>query len=72
MTLYCVLIFFIYRRINHSIQLIISGARRNAFRNVKTFAECLADEIMLCAGNSPNSYAIKKKIEIERVAESNR
>jgi len=60
------------RRINQAMALIISGARRNAFRNVKSLAECLADEIILCAQNSPNSYAIKKKTEIERVAASNR
>jgi len=60
------------RRINQAMALVISGARRNAFRNVKSLAECLADEIILCALNSPNSYAIKKKTEIERVASSNR
>jgi len=60
------------RRINQAMALIISGARRSAFRNVKSMAECLADEIILCALNSPNSYAIKKKTEIERVAASNR
>lgn len=60
------------RRVNHAMQLIVSGARRNAFRNIKSFAECLADEIILCSEESPNSYAIKKKTEVERVAESNR
>jgi len=60
------------RRVNLSLAYMVSGARRAAFRNVKTFAECLADEIMLCAENSPNSYAIKKKTETERVAETNR
>ena len=60
------------RRVNKALALIIAGARRNAFRNIKTMAECLADEIILCAQNSPNSYAIKKKTEKERVAASNR
>ena len=50
----------------------ISGARRAAFRNIKSLPECLADEIMLCSQNNNQSYAIKKKIEIERVAASNR
>lgn len=35
-------------------------------------AECLADEITNAAKGSSNSYAIKKKDEIERVAKSNR
>jgi len=60
------------RRVNQAMSLMVAGARRNAFRNIKSMAECLADEIVLCADKSPNSYAIKKKTEIERVAESNR
>ena len=46
--------------------------RTAAFRNLKTMSECLADEIMNCAKESSNSYAIKKKDEIERVAKANR
>merc|ERR1719356_1782636 len=59
-------------RVNQAMSLIVAGARRSAFRNIKSMSECLADEIILCSSNSPNSYAIKKKIEIERVAASNR
>ncbi|EDO05117.1 40S ribosomal protein S5/S7 family protein [Babesia bovis T2Bo] len=60
------------RRVNQAIYLICTGARNAAFRNIKTIAECLADEIMNCAKESPSSYAIKKKDEIERVAKANR
>ena len=60
------------RRINQAIYLITTGARESAFRNMKTIAECLADEIMNAAKESSNSYAIKKKDEIERVAKANR
>jgi len=49
-----------------------SGAREASFRNIKTIAECLADEIINAARGSSNSYAIKKKDEIERVAKANR
>ena len=38
----------------------------------QSIAECLADEIMNCEKESPNSYAIKKKDEIEKVAKGNR
>ena len=48
------------------------GAREASFRNVKTIAECLADELINAARGSSNSYAIKKKDEIERVAKANR
>ncbi|CAJ1398151.1 unnamed protein product [Effrenium voratum] len=60
------------RRVNQAIYLICTGARNSAFRNIKSISECLADEIMNCAKESSNSYAIKKKDEIERVAKANR
>ena len=46
----------------------LTGERRLA----RSVSECLADEIMNCAKESSNSYAIKKKDEIERVAKANR
>ncbi|KAF7725093.1 ribosomal protein S5 [Apophysomyces ossiformis] len=60
------------RRVNQSIALLTTGTREAAFRNVKTIAECLADELINAAKGSSNSYAIKKKDELERVAKSNR
>ncbi|KAL4344135.1 hypothetical protein AHAS_Ahas11G0148100 [Arachis hypogaea] len=48
------------------------GAREAAFRNIKIIAECLADKLINAAKGSSNSYAIKKKDEIERVAKANR
>jgi len=60
------------RRVNQAIWLICTGARNAAFRNTKTMAECLADELMNASKGSSNSYAIKKKDELERVAKSNR
>ncbi|KAF8354359.1 hypothetical protein PRIPAC_95982 [Pristionchus pacificus] len=38
-----------------------TGAREAAFRNIKTIAECLAEELINAAKGSSNSYAIKKK-----------
>ncbi|KAG6413597.1 hypothetical protein SASPL_126311 [Salvia splendens] len=60
------------RRVNQAIYLLTTGARESSFRNVKTIAECLADELINAAKGSSNSYAIKKKDEIERVAKANR
>ena len=60
------------RRINQSLYLISTGARAAAFRNSKTMSECLADELVNASKKSTNSYAIKKKDEIERAAKSNR
>lgn len=61
-----------FRRVNVALYLMASGARDSSFRNIKTISECLADEIINAARGSSNSYAIKKKDEIERVAKANR
>ncbi|KAJ1571030.1 hypothetical protein NDA11_006878 [Ustilago hordei] len=60
------------RRVNTAITLLTTGTRESAFRNVKSIAECLADELINAAKGSSNSYAIKKRDEMERVARSNR
>merc|ERR1711908_155074 len=60
------------RRVSTAIHLLTTGARDSAFRNIKTIAECLAEEFQNAAKGSSNSYAIKKKDEIERVAKANR
>jgi len=49
------------------------GAKSASFRSLKSIQECLADEIINAAkGTGSNSYAIRKKDEIERVAKGNR
>ncbi|EDK45908.1 ribosomal protein S5 [Lodderomyces elongisporus] len=60
------------RRVNQAIALLTIGAREASFRNIKTVAECLAEELINAAKGSSTSYAIKKKDELERVAKSNR
>ncbi|XP_059885693.1 small ribosomal subunit protein uS7-like isoform X2 [Delphinus delphis] len=55
------------RRVNQAIWLLCTGAREATFRNIKTIAECLADELISAAKGSSNSYTIKKD-ELERVA----
>ncbi|KAF8366214.1 hypothetical protein PRIPAC_84043, partial [Pristionchus pacificus] len=57
------------RRVNQAMWLLYTGAHEAAFRNIKTVAECLADELINAAKES-NSYAIKKD-ELERVAKFN-
>lgn len=61
-----------FRRVNYAMYLMCQGAREASFRNIKTISECLADEVINAARGSSNSYAIKKKDEIERVAKANR
>jgi small subunit ribosomal protein S5e len=61
-----------FRRVCQAIYLMSNGAREASFRNAKTFAECIADEIVNASKGSSNSYAIKQKDAIERVAKANR
>jgi len=60
------------KRANLAIYFMSVGARKAAFKNMKTIAECLADEIMNCAKNSPNSTAIRKRDDTEKEAKNNR
>ncbi|EDR29366.1 40S ribosomal protein S5, putative [Entamoeba dispar SAW760] len=60
------------RRINQALYLMTMGCRNAAFRNSKTLAECLADEIVNASKSNTASFAIKKKEDMERVAKSNR
>ncbi len=75
-----------YGGINYNVAVGISAARRldvalrnmalssliGAFKNKKTLADALADELVLAANKDPTSYAIKKKVELERIARSAR
>ncbi|MDE1874282.1 MAG: 30S ribosomal protein S7 [Candidatus Micrarchaeota archaeon] len=75
-----------YGGINYNVAVGISAARRldvalrnmalssliGAFKNKKSLADALADEITLAANKDPTSYAIKKKVELERIARSAR
>merc|ERR1719231_297962 len=62
-----------FRRVNQAIYLMCKGSRESCLRSHKSMSECLADEIIAASkGVGGNSYAVKKKDEIERVAKGNR
>ena len=44
------------RRLNQAICLLTTGAHEAAFRNTKTIAECLADDLINAAKCSSNRY----------------
>jgi small subunit ribosomal protein S5e len=48
------------RRINQTISLITINAREVFFRNIKTIAGCLAEEVINPAKDNVTSYTIKK------------
>ncbi len=51
------------RRVNQAIWLLCTGAREAAFRNIKTIAECLADELI-------NAAKVRSTSHSPRVSES--
>uniref|UniRef100_A0A0D9RC16 Small ribosomal subunit protein uS7 n=1 Tax=Chlorocebus sabaeus TaxID=60711 RepID=A0A0D9RC16_CHLSB len=57
--------------VNQATWLLCTGTHEAAFQKIKTIAECLANELINATKGSSNSYAIKKKDELEHVAKSN-
>ena len=49
------------RRVNQAISLLTTGAREASFRNIKTIAECLADELMNAAKVCHNELPLIKQ-----------
>lgn len=47
------------RRVNQALYLLTTGAREASFRNIKTIAECLADELINAAKGSSNRYCFQ-------------
>jgi len=60
------------RRVNVALRHIVHGASEKAFNKKKDFAQGLADEITLAAEGNQDSFAIKKRIESEKQADSAR
>jgi small subunit ribosomal protein S7 len=56
------------RRLDVALRHVALAGLMSAFKNRKTLSEALANEIMLAASNSPDSYAVKKRVEAERIA----
>ena len=60
------------RRVNLALRLLVHGASEKAFNKKKNFAQGLADEITLAAEGNQDSFAVKKRIESEKQADSAR
>ncbi len=58
------------RRLDITLRNIALATILGSFRNKRTFPEALANELILASKNDVNSYAIKRKNEIERMARS--
>ena len=60
------------RRVNLALKYIIHGAGDKAFGKKKDIAQAIAEEIMLSAEKNQESFAMKKKNESEKQADSAR
>ncbi len=58
------------RRLDIAIRNIAMSTIKGAFASKRSIAEALASELILAANMDPNSYALKSKNEIERMARS--
>ena len=60
------------RRVDMALRFFAQGAYRKTFKNKKSMAMCLADEIMAAYNKSKESVAVSEKERIEREAEGAR
>jgi len=60
------------RRLSIAVGNNTKGAVKASYKNKKDISECLAEELMKAANGDRNSYAVSKKEEIERMAQSAR
>ncbi len=60
------------RRLDIALRNMCKGAVSKTMKNRKSIAECLADEIIAASRDETASFAINKKLEIERIAQSAR
>lgn len=60
------------RRLDLALRFLSEGARKAAFGTPRSLEECLAEELALAANNDTKSNAVRKRLEIERIARSSR
>jgi small subunit ribosomal protein S7 len=60
------------RRVDTVLKLMVQGSYDKAFGKKKAIEDCLADEIVAAYKLSSDSFAIAKKLEVERQADASR
>lgn len=60
------------RRVDMALRNISDGPRQASANNPRSIEECLAEELILAANNDIKSYAVSKRHELERIAQSSR
>ncbi|MDX1533350.1 MAG: 30S ribosomal protein S7 [Nitrosopumilaceae archaeon] len=60
------------RRVDLALRFIADGVKEATFSNPKAIEEYLAEHLILAAENDQNSPSVKKKNELERIAQASR
>jgi small subunit ribosomal protein S7 len=60
------------RRVDLALRFIADGVKEATFSNPKAIEEHLAEHIIMAADNNPNAPSVKKKHELERIAQASR
>ena len=60
------------RRVDLALRFIADGVKEATFSNPKAIEEYLAEHLMAASENDPNAPSVKKKHELERVAQASR
>ncbi len=60
------------RRVDLALRFIADGVKEATFSNPKAMEEHLAEQLVLAASNDPASHSVKKKNELERIAQASR
>jgi len=60
------------RRVDLALKFISDAIKESTFSNPKPIEEHIAEQIMLAAANDPNAPSVKKKNELERIAQASR
>jgi len=60
------------RRVDLALRFIADGVKEATFSNPTAIEEFLAEHLILAANNDPNAPSVKKKNELERIAQASR
>ncbi|RNJ77860.1 MAG: 30S ribosomal protein S7 [Nitrosopumilus sp. H8] len=60
------------RRVDLALRFIADAIKESTFSNPKPIEEHMAEQLMLAASNDPSAPSVKKKNELERIAQASR
>jgi len=60
------------RRVDLALKFISDAVKESTFSNPKPIEEHLAEQLILASSNDPNAPSVKKKNELERIAQASR